>query len=1074
MKVDYHKLPRVLKHVSWLVPFLLVGIIGVANATTLTIENGTAVTSNQGASPVNDYYESYRMQMVYTADELYENGWTAGQPGTISQLGFYNYEAPTNAKPNWTIKLKNTSAVDASSHDGSGLTTVYTNSSYSPTAGSYEMHSFTTNFDWDGVSNLLVDICWDVASGWSSTGKVRAYNYTNGMRYVRSTSTSKCGESTTTQLGYKPSMQLVINTNTNAPSNDAICSASALTVDADPTTSTNLYSTTVSGDAIGSCWSVSSKSHTVWYSFTAPSDGKADIYVEAYGYQTLTNTQVAIFSSSDGSCSGTLTEVGCDDNSGTPGCSNCAYEQLTGLTATDTYFIEVDGSSSDTGSFSVSVRSAAITWDNDDGDNDWTTANNWSNNTVPTSVTNVYLDSGTPFIPTKTTAACNNLTIKSGITLRIETGTKDNQATAFNVYGDVINDGTIEHNGNYYMNLYGNDQRLGGSGSFTTTSGVGPGYSFQSGSKITLTSNVSSFQYISIDGVVELGSKTLQTNNFTIASGATLKQNTGTLEIQETTPDFTGYFLPQQGTTYYNVTGSSYDVDDVSEYYNLKVKANNGYYARMGGTSGFTCNNMEIVASSASSSKAVVNETLTLNGNLTIGSNCFIDLNDGTPRTMKVAGNITNNGTGFETPANGTLELNGSTTQTISGTAITVNDFTINNADATGINLSTAITLDATGILTLTDGVINTSSTNILTLGTGATVSGVDGSAASHISGPMDKNTNTDVLFKFPLGEEGVYKPVGITPSVADPHTFRAQAWNDSPNDGGYNPSTIASGQLNNVSTLEYWDVDRTSGTDLATIRLYWDSNSQVDDETSADLRVAHWNTTNSNWEDLGQTIIDTTNNWIEVEDINSFSPFTLGSDGSTNNPLPVELVSFDAKPKGMAVELTWETISEINNDYFEIERSVDGKDFESIIEIEGAGNSTSSINYSVMDENPITGMNYYRLKQTDFDGEFEYSDIVNVKMAFTKQFELIGISPMPSTSVSYLTLNATETGNVFLNIYDNKGDLIKKDRVEVLEGLNEITLDMSNLQSGVYFITVQGRAAFVSSRIIKTKNMIY
>jgi len=1040
--------------------------------TTLTIENGTAVTSNQGASPVNDYYETYRMQMVYTADELYELGWTCGQPGTISQLGFYASEAPTNAKPNWTIKLKNTTAIDASAHDGSGLTTVYTNTSYTPTAGSYEMHTFTTNFDWDGVSNILVDICWDVASGWSSTGKVRAYNYTNGMRYVRNTSASQCGNSTITQLSYKPSMQLVITSNTNAPSNDAICSATGLTVDADATQGTNVNATTVSGDAIGTCWSVSSKSHTNWYSFVAPSDGKADIYVEAYGYNTLTNSQVAIFSSSDGSCSGTLTEVGCDDNSGTPGCSNCAYEQLTGLTATDTYFIEVDGSSSETGSFNISVRSAAITWDNGDGDNDWTTANNWSNNTVPTSVTNVYLDNGTPFIPTKTTARCNNLTIKSGITLRIETGTKNNQATAFNVYGDVINNGTIEHNGNYYMNLYGEDQRLGGSGSFTTASGVGPGYDFKSGSKITLTSDLSSFKYINVAGIVELGSKTMQTTNFSLASGATLKQNTGTLEIQETTPTFTGNFFPQQGTTYYNVTGATYDVNDVTEYYNLKVRCNDGFLSRLGGTTGFTCNNLEFTNTSGSG-ETVLNQTLTLTGNLTIGANCFLDLNDGTARTMKIAGNITNSGTGFETPADGTLELNGTTTQTISGTAITVNDFTINNTDATGINLSTAVTLDATGILTLTDGIINTSSTNILTLGTDATISGSDGSAASHINGPMDKNTDTqDVLFKFPLGEEGVYKPIGVTPSTMNAQTFRAQAWNDSPGEtAGYNPNTIASGQLNNVSKIEYWDVDETTGsTDDATIRLYWDTNSQVDDESS-DLRVAHWD--GSQWEDIGQSNINTGNDWIEAI-ATSFSPFTLGSDGSSGNPLPVELISFDAKPKGKAVELTWVTATEIDNAYFEVQRSVNGIHFERIATLQGAGNSTITINYSIMDENPVVGNSYYRLKQVDFDGTSDFSKIINVQYRSERKFEIISISPSPASSYTQLTLNVAEPDEIFIKIYDNKGDLLKKDKVVVLEGYNEIRLDVSGLPTGVYYITAQNSKAFVSSRIIKSDNMMY
>lgn len=1048
-----------------------------SDATSYTIENGTSETSTSQASPVNNYYKSYHLQLLYTADELYELGWTAGKPATISQLGFYITQAPTNALPNWTIKMKNTSAIDAASHDGTGLTTVYTVSSYTPTASTYDMRTFSTNFSWDGVSNILVDICWDIASAFSSTGKCRAYNYKNGGRYVRADSPSQCGVNTSTVLSYKPSVKLELTASTSAPGNDAICSATSLTVDGDCNAGTNYFGTTVSGDAIGSCWVASSKSHTVWYSFTAPSNGATDIYVEAFGYHTLTNTQVAVFSSSDNTCSGTLTAVGCDENTGTPGCTNCAFEQLTGLTSGNTYFIEVDGNGTDTGSFCISVLSAAVTFDNGGGDNKWSTATNWSNNAIPTSTTNVIINSGAPYVPSNTTAAyCNNLTVASTYTLRIESGTNAGNATLLSVYGDVTNDGTITHNGNYYMNLYGNNQKIGGSGTYTTTSGTGPGYSFADGSKVTLSSDLTGFNFINIDGIVELGSKTLQATNFTIGSTGQLKQNTGILELKDATPTFSGVFLPQQGLTYYNVSGATYDVDDVTEYYNLKLRCNSGFLVRQGGTTGYTCNNLELTNSGASA-EAVINYTITITGNLTIGANCFLDLNDGTQRTMKVAGNITNNGTGFETPANGTLELNGSTTQTISGTAFTLNDVTVNNTDATGINLSTSVTLDATGILTLTDGIINTTSTNILTLGTGATVSGGDGSNASHISGPMDKNTNTAVLFKFPVGEEGIYKPIGVTPT-ANAQTFRCQAWNDNPNDVSYSPTAIETGQLNNVSTVEYWDVSRTSGpADAVTVRVYWASGasaSGITDETSADLRVAHWKSSTSKWEDVGQSAISSANDWVEASGITSFSPFTLGSDGGAQNPLPVELISFDAKPKGNAVELTWVTASEKDNAYFEIQRSINGKDFERITTVKGAGNSITTIEYLTMDESPVAGTSYYQLKQVDFDGTSDYSKIATVNYKFGRNFELISISPSMASTFTQLTINVKDPDEVITYIYDNKGDLLKKDKHVVLEGYNDLKLDVSNFPTGVYYVTVNSSNEFINAKFIKSENYLY
>jgi hypothetical protein len=91
---------------------------------------------------------------------------------------------------------------------------------------------------------------------------------------------------------------------------------------------------------------------------------------------------------------------------------------------------------------------------------------------------------------------------------------------------------------------------------------------------------------------------------------------------------------------------------------------------------------------------------------------------------------------------------------------------------------------------------------------------------------------------------------------------------------------------------------------------------------------------------------------------------------------LPIELVSFDAgKNEEQRVTLTWVTASEINNNFFTIERSKNGFDFVPILNIPGAGNSTSTLHYSIEDENPLEGDNYYRLKQTDYDGAFTYSE---------------------------------------------------------------------------------------------------
>ncbi len=106
------------------------------------------------------------------------------------------------------------------------------------------------------------------------------------------------------------------------------------------------------------------------------------------------------------------------------------------------------------------------------------------------------------------------------------------------------------------------------------------------------------------------------------------------------------------------------------------------------------------------------------------------------------------------------------------------------------------------------------------------------------------------------------------------------------------------------------------------------------------------------------------------------------GSDPGTvvNSTLPIELLSFNATFDNNHVVLDWSTASEINNDYFTIERSTDGVNFEILNIVNGAGNSNDILNYETIDNNPLEGTSYYRLKQTDYDGKFEYSSLVSVK----------------------------------------------------------------------------------------------
>jgi len=155
---------------------------------------------------------------------------------------------------------------------------------------------------------------------------------------------------------------------------------------------------------------------------------------------------------------------------------------------------------------------------------------------------------------------------------------------------------------------------------------------------------------------------------------------------------------------------------------------------------------------------------------------------------------------------------------------------------------------------------------------------------------------------------------------------------------------------------------------------------------------------------------------------------------------LPVELTEFTAKANKVAVDLMWETASEIDNDFFVIERSSDARRFEAIGKVEGSGSTASISNYSFIDKNPLKGNNYYRLKQTDFDGAYEYSDIRNVNF----DGEELQIYPNPSFAGNEITIQGEL--NSPIRIYNSIG------QVTAILQAGEVN-KLLNLPAGIYFL---------------------
>lgn len=172
-----------------------------------------------------------------------------------------------------------------------------------------------------------------------------------------------------------------------------------------------------------------------------------------------------------------------------------------------------------------------------------------------------------------------------------------------------------------------------------------------------------------------------------------------------------------------------------------------------------------------------------------------------------------------------------------------------------------------------------------------------------------------------------------------------------------------------------------------------------------------------------------------------------------TEAVLPVELTDFQAHKKNRSVLLSWETASEINNRGFHIEYSNNGKDFEGIGWVEGAGNSSKVQHYQFIDESPSAGTNYYRLLQVDFDGTSSYSDIKTVLLKSNFDFD---IYPNPSRGLAYIECFTEETQDININVFSMNGQLVKSQTAALEKGRNTLSIPVQELVDGVYIISVR------------------
>lgn len=597
-----------------------------------------------------------------------------------------------------------------------------------------------------------------------------------------------------------------------------------------------------------------------------------------------------------------------------------------------------------------------------------------------------------------------------------------------------------------------NDLNLNGSASITKNSGTLTITDdlILNTSNSTLTNNAGA---ISISGDIFVNDNADDDNVITNASGATLSfvnvdANNGDLDILNSgTLNQSGNFI--------DISNADTNFDNLATgTWNWTLTPNTTYDTDIATVLNATASGNTFNYSGAGAQRIIP----TSYHHLTLSNS---GAKDGNNASFSVGGDWNVTGTASFTEGTSLITFNGSGAQSITNAAgETFSRVTVNKTGGS-LTLNNNVTISGgTGTdLTLTQGVINTTTSAILIINDGVTTSG--GDADSFVDGPIRKIGNDS--FIFPTGDGTRWARIEISAPTGTTTEFTAQYF-ATPYSAGNTDAT-----LTHVSGAEHWTLDRAVTTASVTVKLYWE-NSFSDINNFADLRVARFNGTE--WVSVGNTAFTGAvggPGTITSSSVGSFSPFTFGSAGGSN-PLPVELTYFRAHIENNQAVLAWATATEKDNDYFTIERAVDIEKFEPIgPRIKGKGTTNQLNTYEFIDAHPVPGRSYYRLKQTDFDGTFDYSEI-RVVDYFGPDHPVCEIYPTVAKQGSTLIIKAEGLDDMTelpLRLIDCTGKVVWEKTYHIKEKgyLNE-TIDLSPyFSSGVYIL--RGPTTYFTNRII-------
>ena len=504
--------------------------------------------------------------------------------------------------------------------------------------------------------------------------------------------------------------------------------------------------------------------------------------------------------------------------------------------------------------------------------------------------------------------------------------------------------------------------------------------------------------------------------------------------------------------------------------------------AKYGGVA--VCHNLtesDAVGAGGGIAFAAVTDKLQVKGDLYLGANVGLALDMQYGGTLEVGGNWTRRTFAFTDMSNaaGKVIFNGTGTQTIAvpdgfsedfaqllvdkpfGTVVTTADISLNVAQK--------LQFVSGGILVIPSG-YNVHVTNpINTAIAGYSASGVKD---KYIAGILQQDIDVSQNFVLPIGDlpHGCQQATINFANVGGGTTLTAEYNSASANSSStysflcdLDSEGIANDKTSYTKESGTWDFDcdGTNGTYSYTLTLDAAGDNPF---ASGPNNMLHAGVRTVDCA-AGTSGLATSTNTTK-SGINHFSPFKILSGGST--VLPVELLSFTARAANKTAFLEWATASERNNDRFDVERSNDGVTFTKIGSVKGNGNSSVALKYDFTDVNVVKGINYYRLRQIDFDGKTSLSKIESVY--FEGRIAGISINGNPISDALNYTIASDEAVSGTLQISTIDGVLLRNESINLQAGLHTFSINTTTLPAGVYLLRLVETNGTVSNiRFVKS-----